>query len=209
MKLKKDTCCYFQTRERSLVHCWTMTQCWKWSVCNVMFFKWSKRSEGWTVLIPEECTNKLETQNDCPQRWWFFLHTTGPSKFHLGGQSVTRTVSCYLYILSVWTLFLLPYFPLLALLLASVPPSSPLSEPSGGWGGDRGRPAVECSKGHETIHLESPAPSHHRHHLSIPKCVTGVTLEPDTLWTRHRRFRHTHTLTHTHTQSSWCVLVQP
>lgn len=82
------------------------------------FFKWSKRSEGWTVLIPEECTNKLETQNDCLQRWWFFLHTTGPSKFHLGGQSVTRTVSCYLYILSVWTLFLLPYFPLLALLLA-------------------------------------------------------------------------------------------
>lgn len=44
--------------------------------CNVvMFFKWSKRSEGWTVLIPEECTNKLETQNDWTQRWWFFFGT--------------------------------------------------------------------------------------------------------------------------------------
>lgn len=134
--------------------------------------------------------------------FFFFFAMRGPSKFHLAGQSVTRTVSCYLYVLSVWTSFLLPYFPLLPLLLASLCPLLFLSHRGCGVGRDRGQPAGECSKGHETIHLESPTPSHHHHHRSIPKCVTGVTLEPDTLWTRHRRFRHTHTLAHTHPQSS-------
>lgn len=86
------------------------------------------------------------------------------------------------------------YFSLLTLQLASVPPSSlPFLKSS--WD-KRDRP--EYSKGHETIHLESSAPSRHSpHHLSIPKCVTGVTLEPDTLWTRHRRFRRSHTQAHT------------